>query len=216
MEYELYNNKLGTWLLTPDHSVQDQIMLGNFWETELEPIFEKLKPTDVVLEVGSYMGDHTILLSKKCEKVYAFEANTPNFYQLCANLLLNDCTNVEVYNMCMGAVSGKVTKERAPSIWSRACNVYNLDVDGTIPLFTLDDTLTHLDKLDYFKVDAEGSDLNVLLGARDIIKKFKPFINFEFNDTASPQPLTEYYEYLESFGYVITRLGVWNWSAELK
>jgi FkbM family methyltransferase len=40
----------------------------------------------------------------------------------------------------------------------------------------------NLDRLDYIKIDTEGSELNILKGGEETIKKYKPIMLFEFQD----------------------------------
>ena len=41
----------------------------------------------------------------------------------------------------------------------------------------------HLSKLDFIKIDVEGDELNVLIGANTTINKFKPTMYIEINST---------------------------------
>ena len=214
MDLNIYNNKLGTWLLVAEGCVvTEKTRIGEFWEDELEPIFEKIAPDSVMIEVGSYVGSHTVLLSRKCQKVYSFEANTRNYRQLGANLLLNDCDNVDSYNLCMGAVSGRATVQHPPEGWSDACTVFKVNEDGDTAVYTLDSQLPFLDRLDWLKTDCEGMDLEVLMGAKNLIMKFKPTIIYERNWTATKYSEEEHAAWLDSVGYTTSHIGGWNWLA---
>ena len=214
-EYAIYESPLGVYLLKPD-LISDQLGVGNFWEPELRPIFDQLTSEMVVIEVGSYIGDHTIYLSKRCKQVYAIECNTRNYYQLCANLLLNNCTNVDAHNKCVG-YSNTRAKLSFIKEGNNAGAVYIKDSSGNIPIYTLDKLfLKYIDRLDYIVTDVEGMDLDVLLGAMGLIDKFKPLIIFEFNEKHSPQSFEEYTKYLTNLNYSIKQLGTWNWLAEYK
>lgn len=215
MDLNIYDNKLGTWLLVAEGCVvTEQTRIGNFWENELEPVFERITSDSVMVEVGSYIGSHTVLLSRKCKKVYSFEANTRNYRQLCANLLLNDCDNVDSYNMCMGAEEGTAILHHPLAGWSAACTVFEVNESGDTPVYTLDNQLSFLDRLDWLKTDCEGMDLEVLMGAKNLITKFKPTIIYEINWTASVYPKEEYTAWLDNMGYNTIQIGTWNWLAE--
>jgi FkbM family methyltransferase len=54
---------------------------------------------------------------------------------------------------------------------------------------TLDSKLKDIKQLDLIKIDVEGGELNVIKGASETIKKFKPFLLFEFGKGSS-----EYYD----------------------
>jgi len=52
--------------------------------------------------------------------------------------------------------------------------------DGyAVPTITLDDYLLNLPRVDFIKIDTEGHELQVLIGAQSVIAKFKPAIIFE-------------------------------------
>jgi FkbM family methyltransferase len=59
-----------------------------------------IKPDDIVLDIGTTVGDFTIAAAKKAKRVYAIE---PLFYkELEANLKLNNCSNVIVFTYAIG------------------------------------------------------------------------------------------------------------------
>lgn len=215
MDLNIYNNRLGTWLLVAEGCiVTESTRIGDFWEIELEPIFERIASDSIVIEVGSYIGSHTVLLARKCKKVYSFEGNTRNYRQLCANLLLNDCDNVDSYNLCVGAEEGKAILKHPPVGWSAACTVFKVNELGDTPVYTLDNQLSFLDRLDWLKTDCEGMDLEVLMGAKNLITKFRPTIIYERNGTATKYSEEEHAAWLNGMGYSNVQIGSYNWLAE--
>lgn len=218
---KIYDTKYGTFLLEEGDLISDCLIRGEFWEEELKSIFDQyLNKSSVVIEVGSYIGDHTVYLSKLCKKIYAFEGTTENYYQLCANLLLNKCNNVEASNILVGREVGMwrhscLEKEDPyPDIPNnKAGVVFIQDSSGDIYTESLDNCLFYLDGLDLIKTDVEGMDLEVLYGAESLIEEFRPLILFEYNAPVSKQPLEDYIKFLERFGYTCTQLSKWNWMA---
>ena len=213
MTYSTYETQRGNFLLTDEHDlVSDQIKASQFWEHELQPIFDMVLPQMVVVEVGAYVGDHTVDLAKRCSYVHAFEGHKPTYYLLGANLLLNDCLNVTTYNLCIG--NGTKVNGRIPDPNNIAAYLYKSVEDGTSIAHRLDDILVGLDRLDFLKVDVEGMDLEALMGAKQLIGDFKPRIVYEFSWPLSKQPHVEYEAFLKQFGYTTTKLeGMWNWHA---
>ena len=213
--YSVYETIRGNFLLTDEHDlVSDQIKAGQFWEHELQPIFDTITAEMVVVEVGAYVGDHTVDLAKRCTHVHAFEGHKPTFYLLGANLLLNNCMNVTTYNACIG--NGTRVDGRIPDPGNIAAYLYKPNTGGNTIAYCLDDILVGLDRLDFLKVDVEGMDLEVMMGAKQLIGDFKPRIVYEFSWPLSPQKHIEYEEYLRQFGYTTSKLeGLWNWYAHL-
>jgi FkbM family methyltransferase len=213
MGYDIYETERGRFLLTTDNDlVSDQIKAGQFWEHELEPVFDRITGDMQVVEVGAYVGDHTVDLAKRCSYVYAFEGKRSSYYQLCANLLLNSCPNVTPYWMCVGAENG-LLEGYTPDPGNIAAHKYV--EGGTVIVQTLDDVLSDIPRLDFLKIDVEGMDLEVMMGAKGLIDKFKPMIAYEFSWPLSKQNHEEYVQFLEELGYKTVKLsGEWNWLAE--
>jgi len=220
-KFELCKTPFGIYLLRIMDLVSDILKRG-FWEQETKVIFDKITPEMVVVEVGSYIGDHTIYLAKRCKTIYAFEASTENYYQLCANILLNSCmNNIVPYNICIGASLG-TARLTFVAYNNFAGTTFKKDSAGTLSMSTLDEILLDkLDRLDLLITDVEGMDLEVLLGAESLINKFKPEILFEYNGGSTDsnniaQDLNDYYKYLEKFGYAVIYLDGWNYYATCK
>lgn len=57
-----------------------------------------LRPGDVFYDVGANIGAYSLVAAKLVERVtvYAFEPSFQNYYQLCRNVLLNDCQDIVV------------------------------------------------------------------------------------------------------------------------
>ncbi len=58
-------------------------------------------------------------------------------------------------------------------------------IEINVQLKKLDDVIPSKTKIDFIKIDVEGAELGVLLGAKKLIKKYKPIIVFEFGLGAS-------------------------------
>jgi FkbM family methyltransferase len=211
MEYNIFETPRGRFLLTTSGDlVSDQIKAGQFWEHELIPVFDRVTPHDVVVEVGAYVGEHSIDLAKRCKWLYTFEGKRSTYYQLCANLLLNYIDNATAYNMCVGTGDSFVIGS-SPDPGNAAAYLYKPDRTGTTLAHSLDSVLfDELTRLDFLKVDVEGMDLDVLVGAESLIYKYKPLIVFEFNSVLTV-PLKQYTDFLKE--YKVEQLGIWNWLA---
>jgi len=215
MTYSIYETLRGRFLLTDDNDlVSDQIKADQFWEHELQPTFDLISQDMIVVEVGAYVGDHTVDLAKRCKYIHAFEGHKPTYYLLGANLLLHNCMNVTTYNLCIG--NGNKVAGRIPDPGNIAAYIYEPSNDGAIIAHRLDDILVGLNGLDFLKVDVEGMDLEVMMGAKQLIGDFKPRIVYEFSWPLSKQKHVEYEDFLKQFGYTTTKLeGLWNWHAHI-
>ncbi len=76
----------------------------------------------------------------------------------------------------------------------------------------LDDILAKEEKIDLIKIDVEGAEYDVLLGADRILSTHKPILIFEFGLGASNHygvDATKMYKLLEKYQYKIYTLGDW-------
>jgi len=119
------------------------------------------------LDIGAYIGDHTIQYAKWFDKVYAFEPN-PLAYE-CLSVNLSNYANVECINRAVGPnISNswlEVPEDNpgAAQITGRNTGVpvwYWDQIDGIEP--------------DFIKIDAEGAELTVLLTLEPLIAEFHP------------------------------------------
>lgn len=219
IDLNLYDTKFGKYLLNPNDNISKHLIKNTFWEEELLPIFDRyINKNSTIIEIGSYIGDHTVYLSKICKKVYAFEGFKRNYYQLLTNLLLNDCWNVEPINLVIGnnTFVKEPTKENEDP-WpidfeDNASGARYILGETQCKAVSLD-SLYFDSSIDLLKIDAEGMDLDIMMGAKNLIENNKPVIIFEYNGLISEYPLEDYIEYLVSFGYTVDRVGEYNWLA---
>lgn len=212
---EIYDTNYGRFLLNKDDLISKELIKGNFWEPELLPIFDKYLDKDkIVVEVGSYFGDHTVYLSRKCKGVYAYEGFKRNYYHLIANIFLNECYNVHPYNTVIG--NGEMVREaRDQDEWSPD---WSYNAAGARFVTGLDTRSVKLDdiffdlKVNLLKIDAEGMDLSVMIGGGGLIETDRPVIIFEFNEPISV-PFFYYANFLKSKDYTIEKIGWYNYLA---
>ena len=181
---------------------------GEWSQGEIDICKKILRPRDVVIELGSNIGSHTLALAKTVNKgaVFAFEPQNVIFQNLCSNISMNSITNCFCYQ---SAVSDK-SKEQyfIPNLdYTRQNNFGGISIsnekkDFSIPVevVTLDDKFNNLNTLKILKMDIEGNELNALIGGYNLIKRTKPFIYLE-NDRLDKSK--ELIEFIFSFGYRI-------------
>ena len=225
----IYDTKFGRYLLYNDDNISNVLIHDMFWEKDLKEIFDNyLNKDSTVIEVGSYIGDHTVYLSKSAKKVYAFESQRHIFHQLCANLFLNLCMNVyareaTIYDGSNLRLPNKDNHDPY-AIPTHDYIEYGSDVDpsgiflapdigGSITSVTLDSLMPIDERIDFILTDAEGSDLSILKGATNLISKWKPIIVYEFNITAANihgDTFEDYERFFQSMGYRTEKVDFWN------
>lgn len=132
---------------------------------------------DTVVDVGAYVGDHTICYSCLVGgngKVLAFEPNAEAFE--CLQYNLSQSKNTQCFPIALGSRSGQSAIDDSCSNKGMA----HLTKGSGVEVLALDDI--GLDRLDFLKIDCEGFELEVLQGAKNTIERFKPTMLIEIND----------------------------------
>ena len=153
---------------------------GGIWEKKLYEIYKKiLNKDDVVIDVGAYIGTHTLPMSHFSKKVYAFEANPDIFSYLKQNVEQNDIQNIELFNTLLSdsiqLLDFYKRNDGTSRVSSRAVKGKCL----SLPADSLDNLLNIEEKIKLIKIDCEGHEFKVLEGAKKIIEKSRPIILIE-------------------------------------
>ena len=155
-----------------------------------------IKPNLVIVDIGANIGNHSIYFSKSCsaKRVYSFEPIQSTFDVLCKNLELNRCENVEAYNIALGE------KETLCSIKNADPNNIGgtqLEPDEKGSIITKDLDSFSLKEVSLIKIDVEGMEYDVLMGAKKTINTNRPYILIEI----WPDNYTKVSHLLELYGY---------------
>lgn len=167
----------------------------------LEQIAKFIKGDDVVVDVGAFVGDHTMayanLASGGC--VYAFEPNEVVFKALVENM--RPYLHVKPIQAGLSDRMSKAQASQDPN-WG---GVYLQEsAEGDTRTMTLDSM--ELGRLDFMKIDAEGFEVRVLRGARETIQRCRPILVIEVNKGALERQGTseqELRKVLDDLGYEI-------------
>jgi FkbM family methyltransferase len=132
-----------------------------------------LKPyvKGTVLDIGANIGTHTIFYSRLAERVLAFEPNQVAFE--CLEYNLKD--KAELYNVAVSNHIGYIDIVPQGANYGAAYTIPGL----TVPTITIDSL--NLESCNFIKIDVEGDEVAVLLGARETIQKHRPVMCIESN-----------------------------------
>jgi FkbM family methyltransferase len=172
------NSDIGSYqvvLLPHDHISNIIRRSGRPYEPMLVSIVRELtKPGCVIVDVGANLGNHTIYWAKAGRRVIAFEPNALTRSALLESVRLNDLHGlVDVRSVALGAKAGTGTLQTLLVGNQGAVAVEPAD-DGEIQVVRLDDLA--LPRFSVMKIDVEGFEESVILGARETIGRIRPII----------------------------------------
>lgn len=169
-------------MINYDH-VSNDILIDGFYEikdlTILCEYLKSKKKLNCSIDVGGYLGNHSIFFSKYFKKVITFEPNEFSYELLKLNTKKKK--NIKIYNC------GLSDKNSSKDFYSYKNNYggssiirnKNLKFDKLKAKFLKFDNLKIKQKIDLVKIDVEGHEINVLRGMSRYLKKNKPVIVFE-------------------------------------
>ena len=174
-----------------------------------------LLPSDNALDIGGNIGTHAILLSKKLTKgrVYTFEPQSLIFSVLQNNLLLNSCDNVRAYRFAISNEDHSTISMQPFTFNKKTINnaALRVDLEGAMGDLTLTRTLDSFkfQKVDFIKIDIQGSEVKALQGAKNLICDQKPIMFIEIEEQYLQELGTSTKELIEtifSLNYVLYRI----------
>ncbi len=203
--YELY-------LPDPDDYIQ-KLIRSNGKPYELEMLHDMclwLEKDSLVVDAGANVGNHALYLAAVASaKVVAFEPSALLAGHLRKSVARNDLdSRVEVREQGLGRIPARAHfREALPeNLGAQALETGS----GDMEVVRLDDVVLP-GPIAMIKVDVEGMEMDVLEGARELIRRDRPLIYVESQDEASFKRLAAWaaannYGYWESFNITPTHL----------
>ena len=144
-----------------------------------------IKKSKHILDIGANIGCHAVSYAKfnPNASIIAFEPQKEIFEKLCINKQINNLDNLVCANYSVGHVASMVSMN--PPLQTPDGTNYagtGLGEGGEQTQMITIDSL-NLPGVDFIKMDVQGSEGLVIMGARETIRKYKPTIFFEHDDT---------------------------------
>ena len=187
------------------HSIQEY---GEYSQPEVDFLLSMLNDRSVVYDIGGNIGYHCRAFASKAEHVYSFEPNPDNYHLLKLNT--NDVSNVTTFPCAVGHefATCKISTYDLSELSNYGAVVSGHDFEGVETVLVPIDAMG-LPKPDLIKIDVEGAELAVFLGARQTIAKHQPVIFYEAHET---QHFREIYDILSPHPYRFYWVGVNNYN----
>lgn len=161
--------KTGNWKYLNNIDInKEQYFLNDFYD---------LNDKEIYVDLGAWNGD-TVLkfinkVNGKYKKIIAFEPEKENYKSLKLNIERNNIENIDIYNL--GSWNEKTNLKLLSNDAGSRINNEKIEGGGI--------SIIHTEKLDnlfidtpitFIKMDIEGAEKESILGAKEIIKKYKP------------------------------------------
>jgi len=201
----------GPFKISPEFLFSDLEAWGRGHNNGFNQYIELSKDKLCILDIGAHVG-LTILplceVSSDDAKIYGFEPSSKNFEALKFNLELNNFDNVFLENCLVGEedkLESLFFETDDISATSSILDSESRNFDRTYKKQVSIDSYCKQHGLcpDLIKIDVEGAEINVLRGAQETLKKFKPLIFLSVH----PNQLTQLGESEETLVEVIHSCG---------
>lgn len=171
-------------------------LFWNYYRCDFEfsvIIVELVKSSKVFFDIGANIGYYSLITAKANPelKIFSFEPSNGPFYFLKKNIELNKLSNIKAFKYAVGAENCDITfyedinpkykyQKYHVSGTGNTANTWNNDSINkySIDCIKIDSFILNekIDTVDLMKIDTEGTEDKVLLGAMESIIKFKPII----------------------------------------
>lgn len=212
-----------TYVIPPNSALEYHIIqfgvLNDWIVSNLSRLIQK---ESVVFDVGANVGLVSLPFAKEhvpYGKVYAFEPEEESRKLLKENIVNNNIKNITVFPYALQdnnlkrnmTFNVRATVDGDGLINKGLSTLENIKIHNikyvTVPVSTIDKIVDkfRIKRLDFIKIDVEGSEYKVLQGATKSIKNFMPIIQYEYSSVidnlAKSTNSVNCFIYLNKLGY---------------
>lgn len=164
-----------------------QIRHATFASPEIESreIARHLREGDWAIDVGANVGHYTCEMARcvgASGRVLAFEPIPTSFALLTANVRAAGYVNVSLFNLALSDKPGVACMTVPTYEDSKLADYYraHLSQQGEFPVLCMAlDKMSILGRVSLVKIDAEGHDLQVLMGMQSLLQRDRPTLIVE-------------------------------------
>ncbi|MFA4826981.1 MAG: FkbM family methyltransferase [Candidatus Shapirobacteria bacterium] len=169
------------WYREDDRYIGQRIALEKYEPYLTKLILENIDINSMAVDVGANIGYYTVLLANKIKNVWAVEPEEKTF-----EILTKNCEELKNVNLIKAAAGSKdgvteleVSKENYGN--HRIISNFKFQISKTekVKIKKLGSLVK--EQVDLMKIDVQGWESEVIKGAKELIKKYKPTIFFELS-----------------------------------
>jgi len=188
------------------------LLANRVWEKKIDSLMRELiQPDWVCLDCGAYIGSHALTMAELGKDVHLFEPQPLIYSCLLKTKKMKNIKNWYINNFALsdrdlGAVGfssnndgdARLTRSSAKRNWKYSFNVKTMKLDSL-----------NLDKVNFMKIDVEGSEFELLKGAKGIISKCHPVIIMEVFKTKKNKEKLD--KFCQDYCYEAEAINSENW-----
>jgi FkbM family methyltransferase len=174
---------------------------GVYEKTTTNIISRLVKERMVVFDIGASNGVFSLQMSKIVGddgQVFAFEPSSRLFPILQNHIKINNFTNITAEKIALTDKDGiePIISQRLASFHDKIPVIEQEEVK----CMTIDSYVKEkkLKRIDFFKIDTDGKEYNIIKGAKDVLQKYCPIMIIEFSKNTNVSGLVNL---LLSHGY---------------
>lgn len=160
----------------------------------------------IYIDIGANIGNHSLFFALfKADHVISVEPSSTHLSCLRKNIEINAITNISVCPVALSSYSGLgylyLEPNQADNSGMTQVVTHQTGSLDSVSIQTLDsliESTSYSYPFTLLKIDAEGMDYDVLLGAEHTLNKYQPVVVFE---AISDDDFDRINRYLTSFGY---------------
>jgi FkbM family methyltransferase len=174
-------------------------------EDELFILEYLLKRGDTAIDVGANLGVYSYKLYKIGTRLEIFEPN-PTCLEILSTWV-NNKKNINLHSIALSNKDGNallnipIDKNGVEHDASASITIQNFLNKRTHEILIKSLDFFNFSEISFIKIDVEGHEKQVLEGAENTLKKFKPSLLIEIEQRHSIEPIQNVFNFLEGLGY---------------
>lgn len=175
----------------------------------------KNKPESVIYDLGANIGYFSLLCSatSPLSKIFCFEPIPANMAILCRHLIVNQVKNVFPVNFAISDHFGLVdfsadNLSHSYTYKQSSAHYGNRQINIKVGVITMDVLINQFgfSPPDIIKIDVEGAEYDVLMGAANVIKTYKPKILLSTHEAHVKGVEEKCLAFLNEINYAYTKI----------
>lgn len=185
---------------------KNQVVYDDKWiyekvYTNNEYKIEKFSSEDVVIDIGSHKGYFAKLcLDKGCKNIHCFEPDLENFKEIASTL--SSYNKWQAYPIAIWKTKGQIDFYNISGTNTGLHSIHNTSESKTkVDSVSLDDILIHFPKVSLIKIDAEGSEFDILMNSK-MLNKVEKIVG-EYHNDLTDFTMSDLKKFLEKNNFTV-------------